>query len=255
MLKDKLKALARKLGFEIYYTRRRYSQDGLFTVHNASFREQPGFREAYRRGILASRGVDPHFEWRAHVAIWAARTALAAEGAFVECGVNAGFLSSAILKALDWNQLGRNYYLVDTWDGPPLEQYSGAEIQAGRLQASLDALEVGAYRKDFDRVRENFAEWPSVQLVRGRVPDVLPELGEISVAFLHIDMNSAAPEVAALEYFWPRIPAGGVVLLDDYACEGHEQQQCAMDELAIRLGADILSLPTGQGVMVKVVAS
>ena len=251
MLKHKIKALARKLGLEIYYARHRYSQDGLFTVHSAAFRDLPEFRAAYQRGIDASLGVDPEFEWRVHVAIWAARTALRVEGAFVECGVNAGFISSAILHALNWNTLGRPCYLVDTWEGPPLEQYSAAEVAEGRVDVARAALDAGAYVCDFDRVRSNFAEWPEVRLVRGPVPRVLSEFDTVRAAFLHIDMNSAAPEVAALEFFWPRMDAGGVILLDDYACAGHEQQKHAMDELAKGLGADILSLPTGQGVIIK----
>ena len=251
MLKHKIKALTRKLGLEIFYARHRYSQDGLFTVHNADFRDLPEFRAAYQRGIDASLGVDPEFEWRVHVAIWAARTALRAEGAFVECGVNAGFMSSAILQALNWNTLDRPYYLVDTWEGPPLDQYSAEEIAEGRVDVALSALGAGAYVCDFERVRSNFAEWPEVRLVRGPVPQVLSELDAIRAAFLHIDMNSAAPEVAALEFFWPRIDVGGVILLDDYACAGHEHQKHAMDKLARRFSADILSLPTGQGVIIK----
>jgi hypothetical protein len=251
LLKHKIKALTRKLGFEIFYARHRYSHDGLFTVHNAEFRALPAFRAAYQRGVQASRGVDPQFEWRVHVAIWAARTALSAEGAFVECGVNAGFMSSAILHALDWNAQGRSYYLVDTWEGPPLDQYSAAEVAKGRVDVALGALDAGAYVCDFDRVRDNFSEWPDVRLVRGRVPAILSELAAVPAAFLHIDMNSAAPEVAALAFFWPRMDAGAVILLDDYACAGHEQQKRAMDDAASRLGADILSLPTGQGLIIK----
>lgn len=251
MLKQKIKALTRKLGFEIFYAENRYSQDGLFTVHNADFRELSDFQAAYRRGVEASRGVDPEFQWRVHVAIWAARTALSAEGAFVECGVNAGFMSSAILQALDWNTQGRRYYLVDTWEGPPLEQYSDTEVAEGRVDVALSAMNAGAYVCDFERVRDNFSGWPDVLLVRGRVPQILSELEDVRAAFLHIDMNSAAPEVAALAFFWPRMDAGSVILLDDYACAGHEQQKRAMDELANGLGADILSLPTGQGLIVK----
>jgi hypothetical protein len=71
------------------------------------------------------------------------------------------------------------------------------------------------------------------------------------VAFLHIDLNCAAPEVAALEYFWPRLEVGAPVLLDDYAYMGYRHQKLAMDRLAGRLGVAIASLPTGQGLLVR----
>jgi hypothetical protein len=56
-----------------------------------------------------------------------ARTALRVEGDFVECGVNAGFVTSAILKTLEWNALGCSY-LIDTFSGPVLTQYSEEEV-------------------------------------------------------------------------------------------------------------------------------
>jgi hypothetical protein len=51
-------------------------------------------------------------------------------------------------------------------------------------------------------VRRNFAEWPNAVIVQGVVPDILPTISTNQVAFLHIDMNCAYPERAALEYFW-----------------------------------------------------
>jgi hypothetical protein len=42
-----------------------------------------------------------------------------------------------------------------------------------------------------------------------------------------------------------------MVLLDDYAYLGHDEQTRAMDEAAQSLGIEILSLPTGQGLIVK----
>ena len=71
------------------------------------------------------------------------------------------------------------------------------------------------------------------------------------VAYLHLDMNSAPPETAALAYFWDRLVAGAPVLLDDYAYHGYVSQKAAMDSFAREKGINILSLPTGQGLSVK----
>ena len=64
-------------------------------------------------------------------------------------------------------------------------------------------------------------------------------------------MNCAMPERAALDHFWPLLPPGAVVLLDDYAYAGHGNQKEAMDAAAAELGAGVLSLPTGQGLIVR----
>jgi len=240
-----------RAGFDVFRIGTRYAQDGLATIHNDGFRTRPEFRAAYRRGVDAGDGIDPGFEWRVHVALWAARTSLRAAGDFVECGVNAGIISSAIMHALRWNQRERRYFLVDTWDGPPLDQYDAQEIARGRLALAETGVAAGAYRTDLDRLRANFAEWPTAVVVPGRVPDILPSLPLTQVAFLHLDMNIALPERAALEFFWPRLSPGAMVLLDDYAYRGHELQGAAMDGAAEALGTEIVSLPTGQGLIVR----
>jgi hypothetical protein len=229
----------------------KYAQDGFMTAHSAPFRGDERFRRAYARGVQAGKGVDPGFEWRVHVALWAAETSLRAEGDFVECGVNAGFMSSAIMQRLDWNRTGRRFYLVDTFAGPVLAQYSKAEVEASRVAIAVAAMKAGAYVTEMDRVRANFAEWTNAVVVRGAVPDVLPGMAAERVAFLHLDMNCAFPERSALEFFWDRLSPGAVVLLDDYSSFGHGCQQAAIDEVARRLGAPVLSLPTGQGVIVR----
>jgi hypothetical protein len=228
-----------------------YARDGLFTMNNDHFRRDAAFRAAYARGVAASHGFDPKMEWRVHVALWAASTAARVPGDFVECGVNAGFMSSAIMQSLDWRHANRKFYLIDTFRGPVLAQYSQREIDRGRAATAESALAAGAYVTDLERVRANFSEWPNAVVVEGAVPDVLDTVNIADVAFLHLDMNCALPERAALEFFWDRISPGGVVLLDDYAYFGNESLAEAIDSTAARLGFRTLSLPTGQGLIVK----
>jgi hypothetical protein len=254
-VRSKLATAVRKAivsqGFVPYDAKNHYAEDGLYTIHNDAFRRDPRFRAAYERGIRAGDGVDQHLEWRVHVALWAASTALHVPGDFVECGVNAGFVSSAIMQRLNWASLPRTYYLVDTFAGPVIEQYSEAEQQAGMTQMVERAREAGAYVTDVNRARSNFAEWPNAVVVQGAVPEVLPRVPASQVAFLHLDMNCAMPERAALEHFWPLLSRAAVVLLDDYAYAGHGNQKDAMDAAAAELGAGVLSLPTGQGLIVR----
>ncbi|HSS69827.1 MAG TPA: TylF/MycF/NovP-related O-methyltransferase [Casimicrobiaceae bacterium] len=251
LLKEVAKRGLARLGLEVFTSGSTYAQDGLYTLHNDHFRLDPAFRAAYRRGLQAATGVDPKFEWRVHVALWAATTALHTSGDFVECGVNAGFISSAIMHWLRWNEIDRRFFLVDTWAGPSLSQFDETEIAGGRREVAKEAIAAGAYVTDLGRLRRNFAEWPNAVIVQGMVPDILPSIRTDHAAFLHLDMNCAYPEQSALEYFWPRLSPGAVVLLDDYAYVGYERQASAIDGVARGFGASVLSLPTGQGVIVK----
>src|SRR5256886_194527 len=75
------------------------------------------------------------------------------------------------------------------------------------------------------------------------------------IAYLHLDMNCSAPEIAAIQFFWEPLVPGAFVLLDDYAYYGYLSQKIVMDQFAQEKGIKILSLPTGQGLLVKPVDS
>jgi hypothetical protein len=252
-MRDWIRGRLAAAGYVVFNTRSpaHYAQDSLFTTNSDHFRGDPGFRAAYARGLRASHGVDPRHEWRVHVALWAAELAARVPGDFVECGVNSGFMSSAIMQRLDWGRVEKTFYLIDTFTGPVAEQFSEEEVRAGRLRVVEEVMASGGYEFDLGRIEENFAEWPNARVVQGVVPEVLAGLGIERVAFLHLDMNCAFPEVAALEFFWERMAVGGVVLLDDYAYYGNGELRLAIDAAAGRLGARVLALPTGQGLIVR----
>ena len=250
-LVNTLKQILGKMGIGVYRLREKYAEDGIVTVHSAAFQADEDFRDAYARGVRASNGVDPRFEWRVHTALWAAQASLRMPGDFVECGVNAGFMSSAIMHRLDWNRVGRRFYLIDTFAGPVFEQFSKAEAERSRPAIARDALNAGAYVTDLARVRANFSEWPNAVIVRGAVPDILYTIRFDRIAFLHLDMNCAFPEQAALEFFWDRLSPGAAVLMDDYCYLGHNCLREAIDAVAHRLRTPILALPTGQGLILR----
>jgi hypothetical protein len=251
MVKELIQKALGHAGYIIINQRRHYDWDGLFTVHSDHFRHDPVFKAAYQRGVQANNNVDPHCEWRLHVTLWAASCALVTPGDFIECGVNTGFMSSAIMGGLNWGRVGKRFYLLDTFARPVLSQFSPEEIKRGRFKVAEDQMALGAYETDMARVRANFAEWPNAVVVPGTIPDSLPAVDTSSVAFLHIDMNCAYPERATLEYFWDRLSLGAFVLLDDYAYYGYDSQMESIDSLAQSLGFNVLSLPTGQGLIMK----
>lgn len=250
-LRVALRALTARFGFRVVRVGSGiYDQDGLRSVHGHAFTEDPTFARAYARGVAAA-GADYGWHWRVHVGLWAASCASRLAGDFVECGVNRGFMASAIMAALDWDALGKTFYLMDTFAGLDPRFVSEAEKQAGRLAAGEQLLHDGFYVADVDAVRANFAEWRNVRLVVGAIPETLAEADASAVAFLHLDMNCAPPEVAAAEHFWERLTPGAFVLMDDYGYVGSAEQRRALDAFAARRGVPVLALPTGQGLIVK----
>jgi len=226
-----------------------YNADGLATVHDASFLADPRFREAYRRGAHSGHRICPpeqlHIEWRVYVCCWAAAHAARLPGDFAECGVSTGVVSLAVCHYVAFEKLQKTFWLFDTFSGIPEEQVSDTER---RLALSKNERH---YFDSYELVQDNFSGYPNVRLVRGKLPATLDdvELGEL--AYLHIDMNIAYPEVEASRRLWDRVTRGGVVVYDDYASPAHAEQKRALDAFAAERGVEILSLPTGQGLLLR----
>ena len=162
-------------------------------------------------------------------------------GDFVECGVYRGFVSSAIMDYLDWNVTcgARRFFLFDTFDGFVHEQLDTDE--QGRFAEFGDK-----YKSTYESTAKAFSETRNLNIVKGAVPESLTTQNIASVSYLHLDMNCAAPEIAALEHFWPKLLTGALVLMDDYAYRGYGPQYVALNSFAEKVGYRILSLPTGQ---------
>lgn len=216
-----------------------YDADGMKLWNkNLKSLNEPRFVAAYDLSIPP----DIRIQYRAYICCWAASYAAKIPGDFVECGVNKGWLSQTICRYLDFNSLGKSFYLFDTFNGIPSEQITASEAERAALHHYPDC---------FEEARRSFSEFPKAKLVRGKIPGTLNDAVIEKVSYLSIDMNIEKPERDAIEFFWPKIVPGGVVVLDDYAFGGYEKQHDSMDEFAEKVGANILTLPTGQGLIVK----
>jgi hypothetical protein len=227
-----------------------YSNDLLYTYHNADFLEDPLFKESYNLGKETDGGTllkDYDIEWRIHVLCWAASHACNLDGDFVDCGVHTGIFARAIINYVRFEQTGKTYFLLDTFNGLS-EKYS----TKNELKRNIT---MGYENEDgemlYKQVKETFKNF-NVKIIRGAVPETLVEVNSEKVAFLSIDMNCVQPEICALDYFWNKMVSGGIIILDDYGyANSHNDQKLAHDEFANSKGVQILTLPTCQGLLIK----
>jgi hypothetical protein len=224
-----------------------FAGDSLVSWHNVEFLADPAFIRAVQVGN-ERQSWNPTYDVRSryHVILWAAWRAARLEGDFVECGVNRGGFSRAVVDYVDFGRLDKTFYLMDTFDGlnesfiTPAEQAMGVSREA-----------FAKYTDCFDDVREAFRPFANVTLVRGPIPDTLPQVTTRKVSYLSIDMNVVIPEIAAAEYFWDTLVPGAVMILDDYGHAPHVLQKHAFDAFAADRGVQVLLLPTGQGLIFK----
>ena len=226
-----------------------YADDGLISEHIVDFMNEEKFKNAYengkRTGAIEFHPGDIHF--RAYIACWAAKHALSLEGDFVECGVGKGLLSRTIVDYVDFKHVTKKFFLIDTYQGIPVEQGIESEVK------SMKALNTLHFNTSYlEEVKKTFREYDNVEIIQGQIPEVFSNHAFNRVSYLSIDMNNSIAEAVALEFFWDKLIPGAVVLFDDYAYgEQFRAQKEAMDGFAIKMGYTILTLPTGQGMLIK----
>lgn len=222
-----------------------YNEDGLITTHICDFLQDPRFQNAYQAGQKTGSWLGIPVRYRAHLLLWAAQRGTSLEGDFVECGVYTGGFAMAVCTYLNFQSLPKKFFLMDTFSGLVNDQLSEQEKE--RNPAFLVP-----YHDCHQEVLERFKEFPNVVIIRGAIPDALPLCEAEKVAFLSIDMNCAKPEIAAAEHFWDRMVRGAAMILDDYANHDiYVEQRKAFHSFARRKGVEILTFPTGQGLILK----
>ena len=226
-----------------------YDQDGLRSVHNHEFVESARFVDAYQRGVAAT-GQDYDWRWRVHIGLWAAQTASRLPGDFVECGVNNGFLSSSIMQRLDWDRLGKQFYLLDTFRGVDERQYLRLREtrRGGREERRTHRVRVLCHRSRRVRQFRRVAQRDDHRGHHSRHRSIGFRAEHRLPAHRSEQRGSGSGGARAL---LGSSGVGAPVLLDDYAYDGYRHQKLAMDGLAERLGVSIASLPTGQGLLLK----
>jgi O-methyltransferase len=133
----------------------------------------------------------------AYQLVTAARSTAKLPGAAAEVGVFKGATARLIMEALP----NKTVHLFDTFEGLPDSQ---------------DGLDKGQFCGTLEEVRQYLND-PRVQFHRGYFPrDTAHEIEHERFAFVHLDVDYYDGTLAALEFFWPRMVTGGVVLTHDY---------------------------------------
>ena len=69
-----------------------------------------------------------------------------------------------------------------------------------------------------------------VKTYKGWIPKRFNEVQHLSFSLVHIDVDLYEPTLASLEFFYPRLSKGGVIICDDYNVSAYPGSKKAWDE-------------------------
>lgn len=182
--------------------------------------------------------------------------ALDVEGERAECGVFFGTSALLLCRAAGTRipgYSGSGLHLIDSFAGlsepSPADGYSIRGRSAGA--ASRGNLPKGWLAAPIDEARATLRDYPDVSFHPGWIPQVLPALPEARWSFVHLDLDLYEPTLGSLDYFYPRLSTGGVIICDDYGAPLFPGAHRAWDQFCDDNGVPYVVLDTGQSVILK----
>ena len=88
-------------------------------------------------------------------------------------------------------------------------------------------------------------------LYKGWIPERFDQVQDKQFSLVHIDVDLHEPTLKSLEFFYPRMSTGGIIVCDDYGSEACPGARKAMDDFfAEKPEGSVVHLTTGQGMVV-----
>jgi O-methyltransferase len=196
----------------------------------------PGFQRYYE---LAARHSLVSSD-RCYVLDRLTRHAFHLPGHFWECGVYKGGTASLLVALLREQASAKKLHLFDTFEGMPQtdaekdlhEKGDFSDTSLAEVQAHVDGGEIATFHPGF-------------------IPDTFVGLESELIAFAHIDVDIYKSVIDCLDFIYPRLSPGGVIVVDDYGFPSCPGARRAVDDFFAVRPEVPLCLTTGQAIVFR----
>jgi len=158
------------------------------------------------------------------------------QGSFAELGVYKGETA----RAIHFMDEKRKLYLFDTFNGFSNNDLEHENQSDERFEANMFA------DTSLEKVKKYISGNDNIIFKAGLFPSTAKGLENELFAFVNIDADLYAPTIAALDFFYPRMSKGGVIIIHDYNHNWHGIPK-AIDEFLQTIPESLLEIPDWQG--------
>lgn len=166
-----------------------------------------------------------------------------------ECGCWRGH--STVMTALLMQRLnvtGR-FSVFDSFEG--LSDYTDAD-RTGPADAAYEDGRKAHFRSDLAAFLQMIAKFDFIDTYPGWIPERFSSVSERQFSLVHIDVDLYTPTLDSIEFFFPRMPSGAAMFLDDFGYKDFPGARRAAEEYFARHPPTLLlRMPTGSAVVVK----
>ncbi|OGL65178.1 macrocin-O-methyltransferase [Candidatus Uhrbacteria bacterium RIFCSPLOWO2_01_FULL_47_24] len=124
------------------------------------------------------------------------------DGDIAEVGSYRGGSAKLICEAKG----NKTLYLFDTFEGLP-------ELHA---MDNPNQFHKGQFSAQLEQVKHYLGEYENVYFYKGLFPSTAEPIKNKTFSFVHLDLDLHEPTAASLQFFYPRMNRGGIIISHDY---------------------------------------
>src|SRR5262249_51180578 len=129
------------------------------------------------------------------------------DGDVAECGTYKGGSAFFMARHIIEHKLDKRLCLFDSFEGLSAPAaVDGSHWHRGALTSSLT---------DVQNCLAPLGATPFVEFFPGWIPSRFPNVSDRKFCFVHIDVDLHDPTRDSMEFFYPRLTPGGIIVLDD----------------------------------------
>lgn len=159
-------------------------------------------------------------------------------GDTAECGAYQGASSYLICESIAGTE--KRHFVFDSFAG--LSEPSAADG---------DYWKHGDLSTSEREIRQRLQMFPFVDYMTGWIPTRFAEVADRRFSFVHVDVDLYEPTRDTLEFFYPRLSPGGMLVCDDYGARWCPGAKRALDEFAAAARIEFACLSSGQALLIK----
>lgn len=153
-------------------------------------------------------------------------------GDFAECGCWRGHSTYLIANLLKTNGWAGQFWVFDSFEGGLSDKVPQDRVGRGNTSEKETKRQKEKFSSDYEAVKAILSPFPFVSLHKGWIPACfnVPGLAERKFSLVHIDVDLYEPTRDSLEFFYPRMNKGGIIVIDDYGSATFPGSKSAVDE-------------------------
>lgn len=156
-------------------------------------------------------------------------------GDIAEVGVYQGGSARIICEV----KKNRILHLFDTFEGLP----QGTQADSGKLYK-------GQYSAGLDSVKKYLKKYKNIYFYKGLFPNTASSVENIRFSFVHLDVDLYRSTLDCLNFFYPRMNKGGIILSHDYMTLNGVRK--AFDKFFKNKPEPVIPISASQGLIAKI---